>query len=126
MNPDGSDSTDDQGTQTHQKGRKTEYRLKERASIIWGLAVQRKHQAQVAREQQVSTKTVRKWHRRFLEDRVEGLEDAPRPGAPLTYDEALRCEVIAVACDQPAHYDRPEQTFWTYDTLIQVLPEAVE
>ncbi|THF72373.1 IS630 family transposase [Cohnella fermenti] len=107
-------------------GQKTEYRLKLRATIIWGLAMENKSQAEVANETGVSTKTVRKWQRRFIDHGICGLEDAPRSGAPVTFDAVERCEVIAIACDKPEHYGLSGQTFWTYDTLTEVVHAQVK
>ena len=39
--------------------------------------------------------TVGKWRRRFLADRLEGLRDEPRSGAPRTVDDA-RIEAVIV------------------------------
>ena len=42
----------------------------------------------VAQELRVSNATVGKWRRRFLERRLDGLLDEPRPGAPRTVSDA--------------------------------------
>ena len=59
----------------------------------------------VAVRLRVCDATVRKWHRRFVTKRVDGLRDEPRPGAPRTITddkveavivktlESLRCRI---------------------------------
>ncbi|MGW7056626.1 IS630 family transposase [Streptomyces sp. NPDC054887] len=44
--------------------------------------------AEVARRLQVTTDTVRTWRRRFLERRLDGLCDDPRPGVPRKITDA--------------------------------------
>jgi transposase len=39
---------------------------------------------EVAARLDVNPNTVGKWRRRFLEQRIDGLRDAPRSGAPCT------------------------------------------
>ncbi|MBK9102971.1 MAG: helix-turn-helix domain-containing protein [Austwickia sp.] len=54
--------------------------------------------APVARRLGVSAPTVLKWRDRFLAERLDGLEDAPRPGQPrkLT-DEQLNALITHLA-----------------------------
>jgi transposase len=49
---------------------------------------------QVAERLKVTLPTVGKWRSRFVEDRLEGLVDEPRPGAPRTITDARVEEVI--------------------------------
>lgn len=100
---------------------KAEVRLQFRASIIWQLAVEQKKEAQVAEELKTSTKTVRKWRNRFIQSGIEGLHDLPRSGAPTKFSISQRCEVIAIACDEPKSYGYPEYTHWNLDILTQAI-----
>lgn len=49
----------------------------------------------VAQRTSVSQQTVGKWRKRFAVDRLDGLLDAPRPGAPRTIDDSRVDAVIA-------------------------------
>ena len=47
--------------------------------------------------------TVGKWRRRFLADRLDGLHDEPRPGAPRTIDdEAVEAVIVKTLEETPA------------------------
>ena len=48
----------------------------------------------VAAEFGVRERTVGKWRRRFLKDRIDGLSDDPRPGRPRTIADKKVAEVI--------------------------------
>jgi transposase len=48
----------------------------------------------VARKLHVRDQTVCKWRARFVRDRLEGLDDEPRPGAPRTIDDAAVERVV--------------------------------
>ena len=54
----------------------------------------------VARRQHVSPTTVWKWRRRFLRERVDGLYDEPRPGAPRRISDAAVEAVIVRTLEQ--------------------------
>ena len=57
--------------------------LAQRARIVLACTTG-KHDGLVAREARVTRQTVGRWRRRFIEKRVAGLLDEPRPGAPRT------------------------------------------
>ena len=66
----------------------------ERARIILGCLAGHPVET-VAAECRTRPNTVIKWRQRFVEARIEGLADAPRPGAPKVYSEDFRNRVLA-------------------------------
>ncbi len=73
--------------------RKTAQALALRARIVLACA-QGEDSRVVAARQRVSEQTVCKWRGRFVAQRVEGLLDAPRSGAPRSIDDARVDAVI--------------------------------
>ena len=55
---------------------------------------------QIAVAMKTRPATASKWRGRFLRDRLHGLQDAPRPGKPATYDQRTERRVLA-QLDQP-------------------------
>jgi transposase len=74
-------------------------RLAIRAKIILACAEGLENKA-VAASLRVHTVTVGKWRQRFLDDRLEGLADEPRPGAPRTITDAKVEEVVTRALEE--------------------------
>ena len=72
---------------------KSTQRLASRAKIILACAEGLENKA-VAARLQVNPVTVGKWRQRFLDGRLEGLADEPRPGAPRTITDAKVEEVV--------------------------------
>jgi transposase len=72
---------------------KTSQRLALRSRIVLQCATAMTN-TQVAQELKVSLATVGKWRGRFVEDRLEGLIDEPRPGAPRKITDTRIEEVI--------------------------------
>ena len=71
---------------------------------------------QIARELGVDDETPGHWRRRWLQFQevpleevsvAERLADAPKPGAPAKFTPEQVCQIIALACEQPADSDRP-------------------
>lgn len=64
---------------------------------------------QVARQVRVTLQTVGKWRQRFIDQRLDGLLDAPRPGQPRKITDAKVEEVLAMTLER-----RPKQaTHWS-------------
>lgn len=59
---------------------------------------------QVAERLSVNRKTVGKWRQRFVEDRLDGLHDEPRPGAPRSVgDDDVERVIVATLEQTPRH-----------------------
>lgn len=67
--------------------------LARRARIVLACAAGRDNKA-VARQLRCSPTTVGKWRGRFLKERLDGLYDEPRPGAPRQISDAQVEEVV--------------------------------
>ncbi|MEV2264967.1 IS630 family transposase [Nonomuraea africana] len=65
-----------------------------------------------------SQDTARKWRRRYCEQGIEGLADAPRPGRPRLYPATVVAEVKALACELPAA-SRTPLARWTCPELAR-------
>ena len=74
--------------------RKTAQALALRARIVLACAAGADNKV-VATLQRVTPQTVSKWRARFVEQRLDGLLDAPRPGAPRSIDDTRVDAVIA-------------------------------
>lgn len=64
-----------------------------RASIIL-LATSKKSNPEIANSLNITTSTVRKWKRNFINFRINGLHDEYRSGRPRTYSEEQIAELI--------------------------------
>ena len=80
---------------------KTAQALAQRARIILACAEGLQNKA-VSPQLEVHAMTVGKWRRRFLEQRLEGLRDEPRSGAPRTIeDEQIEALITRTLESQP-------------------------
>ena len=83
-----------------------------RAKIILRAANRESH-GEIARALGVSVEMSRVWRRRWLELAVRDvaiaarLQDASRPGAPMTFTLEQITQLYAMACDPPEKYARP-------------------
>jgi transposase len=96
----------------------TPQQLAKRGRMILG-AAEGKRNAEIARELKVSVDTVRSWRGRWISLQAlpfselsvaERLTDAPRPGKPSQITAEQRCQMVALACEQPK--ERPI-SHWT-------------
>ncbi|QKY71296.1 IS630 family transposase [Lentibacillus sp. CBA3610] len=87
--------------------------------MIWQLTQENQTEYQVAENLDISVKTVKKWRNRYAENREGGLYDRYRSGAPAKFNVQQRCEVIAIACDQPWNYGYSTHTHWNLDILSE-------
>jgi transposase len=83
-----------------------EHRRVERARVIL-LAADGISAREIARRLKTRLARVSKWRKRFLRDRLAGLEDAARPGKPKTYDEKAEKRVLSLLdADPPDGYSQ--------------------
>ena len=69
----------------------------------------------VAERLGVNQATVVKWRKRFLERRLDGLVDEPRPGAPRTIgDDDVEAVIVRTLEDKP-----PDATHWSTRDLAR-------
>jgi transposase len=95
---------------------KTEQRLVLRSRIILLAAAGTTTRA-IARELDVRPATVSKWRMRFAQDRLLGLQDAPRPGAGRRYDKTIEKQIFAMLDKEPPSGNAT----WTGKLLAEAL-----
>ena len=108
--------------------RKTAQALALRARIVLACAAGEANQM-VAARLGVTPQTVGKWRARFVERRLDGLYDEPRPGVPRSIDDA-RVEAVVVATletmpEEPTHWNRCDGDLCTRATKARCRPLAV-
>src|SRR6266568_4556878 len=86
-----------------------------RVKIIW-LASQAKPTPEIAKQLEVSERMVRKWLKRFREQGLAGLEEAPRSGRPMTYTPEEVSSIIQTALSHPRDLGE-DYASWTLDRL---------
>jgi len=98
-------------------------RLVERAKILY-LASQGQTVPQIAEAVGLNEKTVRKWFKRFEQQGLAGLEDAPRPGAPSRYTPENKARVLEAALTRPSELSLGF-TCWTFERLAVYVRERL-
>jgi transposase len=95
---------------------KTSQALALRARIILGCA-QNIPNGEVARRVRTTPQTVGKWRQRFVERRLDGLLDEPRPGTPRRIGDARVERLIATTLNELPR----DATHWSTRSLAQKL-----
>ena len=90
-----------------------------RAQIVW-LTNQGRRPPEIAERLQVSERMVRNRLHRFNEQGLQGLEEAPRSGRPVTYQPEVVREIIQTALSKPQDLGEDYAT-WTLDRLVDYL-----
>jgi transposase len=94
--------------------RKTAQALALRAQIVLESSFGKKN-LEIARELRVDRGTVRKWRSRFFQERLDGLLDEPRPGAPRKIsDQTVEQILVKTLESQP-----PDATHWSTRSLAK-------
>lgn len=95
---------------------KTAQRLALRARIVLGCADGLQNR-QVARQLHITDQTVCKWRERFRTERLEGLADEPRPGAPRKISDVQVEALITRTLEAPP----PNASHWSTRTMAQAI-----
>jgi hypothetical protein len=77
--------------------------------------------ASIAHDLGLAERTVWMWRRRFIQQRLDGLEDRPKCPLPRQYDAEIQARLLVLACQKPAEVDpsRAGQTHWSIKDLAQ-------
>src|SRR5437762_435611 len=74
--------------------------------------------SEVSRQLGVSLPTVGKWRKRFVAERVEGLHDEPRPGAPRKITDA---QIEAVIVTTLEHVPANKDSHWSTRSMAKAV-----
>ncbi len=99
------------------KSQKVEKRLYIRSRIIL-LAAQGLESTEIAKMLEITEKTCHKWRNRFIKNRLKGIQDLERCGAPEAFSEQERLAIIKLSCSEP-----PIPRNWT---LAYLTEEAIK
>jgi transposase len=103
--------------------RKTkDVRIRTRVQMILLAVEQELNAAQIGEIVRQNEQTVRRWLKRFNSEGVNGLYDAPRPGAPRTVSAEFRTRVAAIVRQRPRSLGQP-YSLWTLQRLADFMAE---
>jgi transposase len=99
-----------------------EARFRTRAQMILLAAEQHLTAARIAEIVRASEETVRRWLKRYLAEGVEGLRDAPHPGAPGKVTAEYRERLVQAVRRRPRSLGLPFSV-WTLRRLADHMAE---
>jgi len=98
-------------------------RLRTRAQMML-LAIEDKMTApQIAKIVRQNDQTVRRWIKRFNAEGVNGLYDAPKPGAPVQVPDSYRERLLVIVRRRPRSLDQA-YSLWTLQRLADFMAEG--
>jgi transposase len=97
-------------------------RLRTRAQMVLLAAERGLTASEIAQIVRQSEETVRRWLKRYLAEGVEGLRDAPHPGAPRKVTEEYRERLVAAVRRRPRSLGLPF-SLWTLPRLADYMAE---
>jgi len=97
-------------------------RLRTRAQMVLLAAEQRLTAAEIAEIVRASEETVRRWLKRYLAEGIEGLRDAPHPGAPRKVTLEYRERLVQSVRRRPRSLGLPF-SLWTLRRLAEYMAE---
>ena len=97
----------------------TEQRLVLRSKIIL-MAADGLSTKEISKRLEVRPATVSEWRTRFAAKRLEGLQDAPRPGKPKRYDDNTELRILKQLDEDPP----PGHATWTGNLVAKALGDV--
>lgn len=101
--------------------RTKEARLARRAQMIL-LSGEGWKVGEIAKVVRESEDTVTRWVKRYNSEGVNGLQDAPRAGAPRKVNAEYEAEVLAAVRTRPRALEQP-YSLWTLQRLVDYMAE---
>ena len=97
-------------------------RIQQRAQMILLAAERNMVACEIAAIVRKDEQTVRRWLKRYVAEGIEGLQDAPRPGAQPTVTPEYRARLVEAVRRRPRSLNQPF-SLWTCQRLADFMAE---
>jgi transposase len=97
-------------------------RIRQRVQIVLLAAEKKLVAADIAEIVRLDEQSVRRWLKRYIAEGIDGLKDAPRPGAPALVTAEYRAKLVAAVRRRPRSIGQPF-SLWTCQRLADYLAE---